>query len=527
MPTKTPDYDVLIVGSGHSGGMAAQTLTKLGARCLMLNAGPVVDFDRDRVTKPVHELPYRGFGKPGQHPHIFQANELNANTWVDEKEVPYTHPADASYNWVRVRLVGGRSLFWARQSFRLSDYEFKAADHDGFGENWPISHDDLAPFYSRVEAQFKVVGRKEGWPQFPDGNFVSGGSDAAESECQKRLTAVANKMGIGVSRMRAAIGEGGLASSVNLCLPNALATGKLDIVPNAVVRQLLTDPNTGKAAGVFFVDRHTRREMTATAKVIVLAAGTLESTRILLNSHLANSSGALGHYLTDQQYGCTVVASMPEARDGKATPQLIGGGLFIPRFRNLDKKEKRNFLRGYALPLNTGSSPDPRYFTEYGAALEKKMASYAGSCVTGGIYGDVLPRYENHVRINRNQNDAWGIPTLHIEARYGDNERNLAKDAADTMEELYKAAGLEIIVKTDKVNPPGYSIHELGTCRMGLDPKKSVLNQWNQSHDIKNLFVVDGSSFVTAGWQNPTMTILALSLRASEYLAAELAKGNL
>ena len=197
------EFDVLIVGSGHSGGMAAQVLTQKGISCLMLDAGPEVNLATNRVSKNPWELPYRGMNKPGRLPHVVQANEFNANQWVDEKEIPYTQAANAPYNWVRVRLVGGRSLFWARQSFRLSDFEFKAADHDGFGETWPIRHDDLAPFYSRVEAQFRVVGRKEGWPQFPDGNFVDGGFDAApDSECQKRLTAVANKMGMGVSRMR-------------------------------------------------------------------------------------------------------------------------------------------------------------------------------------------------------------------------------------------------------------------------------------------------------------------------------------
>lgn len=521
------NYDVLIVGSGHSGGMAAGVLTQKGLRCLMLNAGPVVDFERDRKFKAAHELPYRGFGNPNAHlDHVYQANEFNANTWVSEKEAPYSYPPGAPYNWVRVRLVGGRSLFWARQSFRLSDYEFKAADHDGAGDNWPISHEDLAPYYSRVERQFRVTGRKEGLPQFPDGDFVSV-ADGSESECQKRITAEARKMGIPVSRMRAALGEGGLASSVNLSIPGALATGKLDVVPNAVVREITVDKDTGRANGVIFLDRHTRREMRARARVVVLAAGTLESTRLLLNSNIANSSGLVGRYLIDQQYGCTVIAAMPEARDGKANPALIGGGLFIPRFRNLDTKSKRNFRGGYAIPMSTGSTPDAKYFPEYGAALQKKIDSYAGACVQGGIYGEVLPRYENHVRINKAQKDAWGIPTLHIEARYGENERNLCRDAADTMEELYKAAGLEILVKSDKVNPPGYSIHELGTCRMGDDPKKSVLNKFNQSHDIKNLFVVDGSAFVTGGWQNPTMTILALSMRASEYLAEELQKGNL
>ncbi len=523
MPRKT--YDVLIVGSGHSGGMAANVLTSKGISCLMLNAGPVADFERDRVTKAAHELPYRGLGKPGDLEHVFQATEYNANTWVSEKEIPYTHGNQTPYNWVRVRLVGGRSLFWARQSFRLSDYEFKAADHDGVGENWPVSLAEMDPFYSRVERILKVTGRKEGLPQFPDGDFAES-QEFPQTEAVKRLTAAAQKQGIAVSRMRSAMGENGLASSINLLLPGALATGKLDIAANAVVREVTLDKNTGLANGVLFVDRHSRQEMEARAKVVVLAAGTLESTRLLLNSKIANSSGLVGRYLFDQQYGCTVVASMPEARDGKAKPGMIGGGVFIPRFRNLDKGAKRNFIRGYALPMGTGSTPDARYFPAYGDELQKKLDSYAGSCIQGGIYGEVLPRFENHARINPGVKDAWGIPVLHVDARYGGNERNMAKDAANTMEELYRDAGFEILVKSDRVHPPGYSIHELGTCRMGKDPRKSVLNEWNRSHDIKNLYVVDGSAFVTGGWQNPTLTILALSMRASEHLADQLRAGE-
>ena len=289
------EHDVLIVGSGHAGGMAANILTGKGLSCLVLEAGPEMDYQRDRTTKAVHELPYRGFNQPGRLPHVIQANEFNANQWVDEHEVPYTHDADAQYNWVRVRLVGGRSHFWARQSFRLSDYEFKAADIDGSGENWPISLADVAPYYSRVEAIFKVGGRKEGWPQFPDGDFVET-TYPPDSETIKKFTEVANRRGIGVSKMRAAQGQNGLASSINLLLPDALATGKLDIVSNAIVRQLRVDKNTGLVNGVHFVDRHSRREMEVKAKVVVLAAGSLESTRLLLNSGLANSSGAMGHY---------------------------------------------------------------------------------------------------------------------------------------------------------------------------------------------------------------------------------------
>jgi len=519
-------YDVIIVGSGHSGGMAANILTGKGISCLMLNAGPQADLDQDRTLKAAHELPYRGFDEPGRLPHVYQADEFNANQWVDETEVPYTHPPDAVYNWVRVRLLGGRSLFWARQSFRLSDYEFKAADIDGTGENWPISHEDLSPFYSRVEEIFRVTGRKEGWPQFPDGNFVE--LVAPEDTTSiKQVTAAATKRGIQVSKWRTALGKDGLASSINLLLPDALATGKLDIVQNAIVREVSLDKNTGLANGVHFVDRHSKREMTVKAKVVVLAAGCLESTRLLLNSKIGNSSGVMGHYLVDQMYGVNVVASVPEARDHKVTSGLMGGSAFMPRFRNLSKDKKSNFIKGYCLHIDSGGGANPNYFPLYGEELQQKVDSYAGSCLSAGIFGERVARYENHVRINKDVVDAWGIPVLHIEARDTENEANMRQDAANTAEELFHECGWEIIAKTDEVNPPGYSIHEVGTCRMGNDPKKSVLNKWCQSHDVKNLFVVDGASFVTAGWQNPTMTILALSMRASEHLVEEMSAGNL
>jgi len=521
----TKEYEVLIVGSGHSGGMAAKVLTSHGISCLMLNAGPEADYVKDRVAKPVHELPYHGFNKPGRLSHVTQANEYNANQWVDETEVPYTAPPDAPYNWVRVRLLGGRSLFWSRQSFRLSDFEFNAAEIDGKGDSWPVRLADLAPYYSQVEQIFRVTGRKEGLPQFPDGDFVSQTTLNLSSGVMQKISELAKPRGIPLSTMRSSAGINGLASSVNLLLPDAMATGKLQIVSNAIVREITTDKNTGLANGAHFVDRHSRREMHVKARVVILAAGTLESTRLLMNSGLANSSGVMGHYLHDQIYGVRVLASVPEAQDGKAPPGLMGGNVFIPRFRNLSKDDKRNFIKGYCMMINGGGSPVATDFAEYGEALQKKLDHYAGSCVSATIYGERVPRFENHVSINKTVNDEWGIPVLHIEVRDSANEINQAKDAADTAEELFRAAGWEVIVKTDRYHPPGYSIHEVGTCRMGDNPKTSVLNKWNQSHDVKNLFVVDGSAFVTCGWQNPTMTISALSMRASEHLAELMKQG--
>jgi choline dehydrogenase-like flavoprotein len=322
------------------------------------------------------------------------------------------------------------------------------------------------------------------------------------------------------------LGVDGLASSVNLLLPDAFATGKLRAIPNVVVRSLSVDKNTGLVNEAHFVDRISRREMSVKARVVVLAAGTLESTRLLLNSKLGNSSGVMGHYLIDQVYGPGIVCSVPEARDGKATPQITGGGALIPRFRNIETKEKK-FIRGYALNVfsSTGGM-DPRNFAAYGEELHAKMESYSGSGFSTGMMGEVLARYENHVSIDKTVVDAWDIPALRVETKYTDNEINMARDAVDTSVALAEGAGFEVLAKNYDPNPPGYSIHELGTCRMGDDPKSSVLNKWSRSHDIKNLYVVDGASFVSGGWQNPTMTILALAMRAAEHLAEEMRRGN-
>jgi choline dehydrogenase-like flavoprotein len=523
--TDAGNHDVLIIGSGASGGMAAYALTRKGVKCLMLDAGPPVDFSRNREFKPAYELPWRGFGKPGQLEHVFQATEFNANQWVDEKQVPYTHDASQPYNWVRVRLIGGKTLFWARMSFRLSDYEFKAKDHDGFGDNWPIRYADLAPYYDQVEPIFRVAGRSEGLPQLPDGIFIE--DNSPDSKANQQFIAATKERGIPNTKMRRSMGQGPLASSLNLLLPEALATGKLTIVPNAVVRELTVDRGTGLVNGANFVDRRSHREMHAKARVVVVGASCLESTRLLLNSGIANSSGVLGHYLHDQFYITqTVQAIVPAARGGNATRDLIGGGGLIPRFRNLKTKEK-DFIRGYALDWSTGGTPDAKYIPLYGEALDKEIENCRGAGFSATTMGEVLPRFENHVRIDKTVSDAWGIPALHIQTRYTSNEFNMAKDAVNTLEELCHACGWEVLAAHDQMFPPGYSIHELGTCRMGDNPKTSVLNKWNQSHDVKNLFVVDGSSFVTGGSQNPTMTILSLSMRASDYLAEQMRKGDL
>jgi choline dehydrogenase-like flavoprotein len=522
-----PDYDVLIIGSGASGGMAAYVLTRLGVKCLILEAGPPVDFQNNTEPRRAYELPFRGLGDPARTPHVWQADEFNAHQWVDERVVPYTHPPGEPFNWVRARYVGGKSLFWSRMSFRLSDYEFKAASWDGFGEDWPIRHADLDPYYSRVEQIFRVRGRPEGLPQLPDANFQVI-DDAPDSPAQQLFIERAKSFGIPVTKLRSSLGRGPLASSTNLLLPEALATGNLTIVPNAVVRELSVDRNTGLVDGANFVERTSGRDFHAKARVVVLGASCLESTRILLNSGIANSSGVLGHYLFDQFYiGQCVQAVIPEVRDRRAPPGYAGGVGYIPRFRNINAPRERNFIRGYAFDFYTGVTPREEVLPFYGPELDRELARLSGAGFTATCMGEVLPRFENHVRINKNVTDAYGIPVLHISMKYSDNEFNMAKDAIATLSEVCRACGWEVLSTNEHALPPGYSIHELGTCRMGDNPRTSVLNKWNQSHDVKNLFVVDGSSFVTGGSQNPTMTIAALAMRASEYLAEEMRRGNL
>ena len=516
------DHEVLIIGSGAAGGMAAYTLCKLGVKCLMLDAGPQLDFEKQRVTRNVYDLPYRGFGRPGRFPHVTQASEWDASVWLDEKQNPYSYPENDPYYWVRIRMIGGKTLKWGRASWRLSDYEFKGKDHDGFGENWPISYGELAPFYDRVEPVFRVSGRKEGLPQLPDGVFLP--DESRDSSCVQRFLESAKKMGVPTTKQRRSTGA--LASSVNLLLPDALATGNLTILPNAIVREL--SYSNGLVNGASFVDRVSKRDFQVSARAIVLGASTLESQRILMNSHLCESSGVLGRYLFDQFYVKDVVtAIVPEAKGGNAPRGLMGGGGYIPRFRNLKPGAAKPFLRGYAFDFGSGGTPSARLLPTYGEALLKDLAELQNTSFSMTTMGEVLPRYENRATISPSLKDAWGIPALHIEHKYTENEFAMAKDSMNTADELCRGAGFEILSKHWEMVPPGESIHELGGCRMGSDPKKSVLNAFNQCHDVKNLFVTDGSAFVSGGSQNPTLTILALSMRASEYLSGQMKRGEI
>lgn len=552
-------YDAVIVGSGASGGMAAKELTEKGMEVCVLEAGPPVNPARDFTShKWPWDLMYRGFGKPGEKQatqwNQVTANEFSSHFYVKDTEHPYTTDPGKPFIWVRARIVGGKTLHWGRLSWRLSDLDFKAASHDGFGDNWPIGYAELAPYYDRAETFIGVSGNTDGLPHVPDGKFLP----PMPFTCGEMfLKKAGQKLGWPVIASRVAMltkpiqgrakchfcgncgtgcDVGAMFSSIASTLPVASKTGRLTLKTNAVVRHITVD-DKGKAKGVYCIDRLTHQSFEVDGKIVILGASALESTRILLNSTsdkypngLANSSGVLGHYLVDHFGGVGASGFLPQLlgkeivnTDGKAS------SVFFPRFRNL-KDKHTHFVRGYGFECGTGPHMFPGYakrFPGFGAEFKRTVKRYYSAPVSLTTRAEMLPRWENYVEIDKNVVDAWGIPVLKIHIDHSDNERAMAKDAMGAAEEVLKAAGAEDIIVYTKMSKPGEIIHELGTCRMGNDPKKSVLNKFNQAHDVKNLFVLDGSSFVSSGNHNPTLTILALTIRACDYIADEYKRGNL
>jgi len=556
-------YDAVIVGSGAAGGMAAYMLAGSGLDVLVLEAGPRFDLYKDFKTHAwPYEEKYRGRISP-RDAHNYKygfADGYTTHIYARLDENPYSTPEGRPFDWVRARAVGGRTLVWGRVSLRLSDFDFKAKSHDGYGEDWPISYADIAPYYDRVERMIGVSGTREGLPQLPDGVFQKPvpllcGERILKKGVEKtgrRL--IPTRCGVTMERLphnkyRApchwcgtcgrGCDVGAMFNSHVALLAPALETGKLTIRPDSVVREVLVDNNTGKARGVSFVDRKTKKDYEVYGKVVVLGASTLESTRIMLNSKsrlypngIANSSGVLGHYLHDHIWGVSFTGFAPQLKgreivneDGR--PQ----GTYIPRFRNLDNASRQQkYIRGFGYQCGSGSGIFPghaRNTLGFGSEFKREVRALHPAFVRMSGFGEVLPRFENYVEIDPNLKDAWGIPCLRINIVYGDNEAEMVKDIIACAQEMFEAAKIEMVSMHTEPYPPGHSIHEVGTARMGDDPKSSVLNKWCQAHDIKNLFVMDGSCFVSDGCQNPTLTILALAMRSSEYLIEQFKRGEL
>lgn len=578
-------YDAIVVGSGAAGGMAAHVLTSHGMKVLMLEAGKKLDIDKElKSTEWPYEHKRRGEMPPDSHAlslneynirqppyaaglkarHVYSyvqgwgGSDYSKNIVVDERDHPYT---GTNYAWVRARLLGGKTNIWGRLALRLSDLDFKAKTHDGYGEDWPISYKDIAPYYDKVDLYLGISGVKENLPHLPDSIFQRP-IKLAYSELKLRQSL--KKMNRLLTPYRAGVTTDGLKhnkyrsrcfgrgacnrraggcdihaafdSPTGLILP-AMETGNLALRTNSIAREVTVDKKTGRANGVAFIDAETGKTYEAKAKVVVIAASTLESARLMLlsrsNAHpngIGNSSGHVGHNFCEHIMGPHITGLV---KDLVGKPRTLDdgkpGSFYLARFRNLNERHPK-FIRGYGFEGGSGTTIYPGNTTStpgFGSGYKKNVRDYAGAYISMGAFGEVLARYENSVDLDPDVKDKWGVPVLRFHYKFGDNEKKMADDMADTAQEMFSEAGFEIVELSRRILTEGWSIHELGTARMGNDPRTSVLNQFQQAHDIKNLFVVDGSSHVSASCQNPTWTIMALAWRSCDYLAEEFRKGNL
>lgn len=560
-------YDAIVVGSGATGGWAAKELTEKGLRVIVLEAGRKTDPVKDyRMLQWPYEVKYRGVKDQTQvfkarqpiQSKCYACTEYANHFFVDDVDNPYTTPNGKAFDWIRGRQVGGRSIMWGRQSYRFSDYELKAASRDGYGEDWPFGYSELAPWYEYVEKFIGISGSVENLPQLPDSVYQPPMAlTCGEALLKKAVHANWKDRRVTIGRVamltkslngRAACHYCGHCergcethsyySSPGSTLPAAAKTGRLTLRANAVVSHLIIDTNTSRAKGVAFIDQTTKKAQEVFAKVIVLCASTIESTRILLNSAsrqhpegFGNSSGVLGHYLMDHTYSVSVGGIVP-ATSKTQTPLDEGrnNGAYIPKFRNVQERHP-DFLRGYGIQATVQKVMRPSHLQNisgFGPELKRLIRETPDAPPFWiGAFGEMLPRFENKVTINKTKKDAWGIPVAHIDCQYSDNERAMAKDQLETMVEMVTAAGFEIHYKNGELANPGLCIHEVGTARMGNDPKKSVLNPFNQIHDAQNVLVTDGACFVSQGYQNPTLTMMAITARACDHIVSEAKKGNL
>ena len=547
-------FDAIVVGSGATGGWVAKELTEAGLRVAVVEAGRRLNPAKEFIEHLApYEVKYRGYSpevgktRPIQS-RSYACTEYNYKWFVNDLENPYTTPAERPFNWIRLRILGGRSLVWGRVSLRLSDLDFKAASRDGYGDDWPISYSDLAPYYDKVEQFIGVSGLAEGVAHVPDGKFQPP-MPMFCSEAILRKTLKENfgrhlLFGRNANLTQPLNGrapchycgpcERGCVTnsyynSPTVTLPAAEKTGRLTVITDAVVSHVTYGPDSGKATGIRYVDRLNRAAREVRGKVVVLCAQSLESVRILLNSAtrqfpngLANSSGVLGHYLMDHfsGFGASGVMLGADRRVWFGPPRRPTG-TYIARFRNLTDR-RADYIRGFGYEVYTSPPFNPGA-EGFGKEYKARVKQGDWSIHLEG-YGEIVSQWENFCELDKNVVDAWGIPALRISVDYGDNARKMAPDVAASAAEMLEAAGAKDIRLHQALD---YGRHEVGAARMGSDPKKSVLNPFLQSHDIRNLFVMDGGSFVSASCHNPTLTMMALAVRGCEYLVERLRKREL
>lgn len=539
-----PDtFDAIVVGSGATGGWAAKKLTEAGMRVALLEAGKNITPKDFKEHTPSWELPYLGMSPKIRERRPIQGlcyacREWNYDWFADDIDNPYTQ--EKPFHWIRQRVLGGRSNSWGRQSYRMGDIDFKAGSRDGYGADWPISYADLKPYYEEVEKYVGISGEALNLDHLPDSIFQPPmAMSCVETHFRQQVQA---KMGRPVTIGRVAI----LTKSLNgraachYCGPcehgcrtnsyfnspqttirDANRTGRLTLMTDAVAARVVM--KDGKAAGITYVDGKSMAERTVRAKMVILCASTLESTRLMMNSQICGNNEALGRYLMDHIYGGGASAGF-DLKAGKAwrgMPQRPNG-IYVPRFVNLNETHTNGMIRGYGYQ---GSGNFNFNLGAPGFGKEYKEAVHRGSWSMGiGAWCESLPRAENRVAIDKDKKDKWGIPVLKVSMEWSDNEKKLWEHAREQAAEMLTAAGGKDVRKTGQMSVPGFCIHEVGTARMGKDPKTSVFNSWCQAHEVDNLFCTDGAVWVTQGCQNPTLTMMAITVRTMDYIVREASK---
>jgi choline dehydrogenase-like flavoprotein len=552
-------YDAIVVGSGISGGWAAKELSEKGLKTILLERGRNVEHIKDYPTAMLKPWEFKHRHKDtltikenyAIQSKCYAFDEGTQHFWVNDKENPYNEIK--SFDWLRGNHVGGRSLLWGRQCHRLSELDFEANLKDGHGIDWPIRYKDIAPWYSYVEAFVGVSGQKEGLNHLPDGDFI----EAMEMTCVEKHTAdkVKNHFEdriITIGRVAHATRNtngrlchyrnlcnrgcphGGYFSSNSATLPAAFATGNLTLRPHSIVTEVIYDENTKRATGVRIIDEETLETQEFYAKIIFLNASTLGTSHILLSSTsnafpngLGNTSEQVGHNLMDHHFGVGASGSI----DGFEDKYFYGNrpnGIYVPRFRNINERTQRtDYVRGFG--YQGRSSRGRGVGGPMGVGAEFKHSKTIPGQWEMGLWswGEHLPYYENKVTLNKEKTDKFGLATLDIDCEFKENELTMRKDMQNSAIEMLDAAGFRDIKGKDNMPAPGNCIHEMGTARMGHDPKTSVLNKWNQMHEVQNVFITDGSAMTSSSCVNPSLTYMALTARAVDYAASELRKYNL
>ena len=561
-------FDAIVVGSGISGGFAAKELTERGLKVLMLERGRNVTHREDYVTegKANWQLPYFGQIPESEletdypiQKDCYAFTDFTKHFFVNDREHPYSTPEDKPFPWIRGYHLGGRSLTWHRQSYRWSELDFEANKLDGHGVDWPIRYADIAPWYDHVETFAGISGSREGLPQLPDGVFqrpfplncveeaikqrIDGampdlsliiGRTAHITEPTKEQLSLGRTRCMNRSECQRGCSFGAYFSSLSATLPAANRTGNLTTITDAIVEAVDYDDATQRATGVRVIDANSKERRRYKARVVFLCASTLGTTQIMLNSRsdrfptgIANSSGALGHYLMDHLGGVQAWGRFSGLED-KYFSGRRATGVYIPRFRNVSEKDDR-FVRGFGFQ---GSAMRPGwqsgvYVEGIGESLKTTLRQPRPWIFAMGGFGEMLPDERNRVWLDDKRTDQWGVPILHIDCEYGDNDKAIFEAIAADARAVLEAAGLEDVGVNSKPAPPGLMIHEMGTARMGRDPETSVLNRLNQAHDVPNLFVTDGACMSSSACQNPSLTYMALTARASHAAADMLAEGSL